>query len=61
MFRYLVTVDEFEQLSPEEKVHFYRCQRCGEMVDKRQLDDVIFHEDHKQRPDIQYEGWERLD
>ena len=30
------------------------------MVDKRQLDDVLFHEDHKQRPDIPYSGWERL-
>jgi hypothetical protein len=31
------------------------------MVDRRQLDDVIFHEDHVHRPDIHYTGWERLD
>jgi hypothetical protein len=45
---------EFEQLPEVEKEHFYKCKRCGEMVDKRQLDDVLFHEDHKPRPDIQY-------
>jgi hypothetical protein len=26
------------------------------MVDMRQLDDVLFHEDHKPRPDIHYGG-----
>jgi hypothetical protein len=35
-------------------------EQCGEMVDKRQLDDVVFHEDHDHRPDIQYGGSERL-
>jgi hypothetical protein len=31
--------------------HFYRCPRCGELVDKRELRDVIFHEtDHKPNP-----------
>jgi hypothetical protein len=30
------------------------------MVDMRQLDDVLFHEDHVHRPDIQYGGSERL-
>jgi hypothetical protein len=51
---------DFNELSEEEKRHFYKCQQCGEMVDKRQLDDVLFHEDHVQRPDIQYGGWKRL-
>jgi hypothetical protein len=46
---------DFDELSESEKRHFYQC-RCGEMLDKRQLDDVLFHEDHKQRPDIQYGG-----
>jgi hypothetical protein len=33
----------------------------GEMVDKRQLDDVLFHEtDHNPRADIQYSGSELL-
>jgi len=43
-------------ISAAEKQRFYKCQKCGEMVDKRRLDDVLFHEDHKRRPDIQYEG-----
>jgi hypothetical protein len=47
----------FDELSESEKRHFYQCSRCGEMVDMRQLDDVLFHEtDHKPRPDIQYGG-----
>jgi hypothetical protein len=40
--------------------HSYRCQKCGGMVDRRQLDDVLFHEDHKQRPDIPYSGGSAL-
>jgi hypothetical protein len=37
----------FDELSDEEKEHFYRCSKCGEFVDKRELRDVIFHEtDH---------------
>src|SRR5919198_1476998 len=51
---------EFDKLDEVEKRHFYQCKECGEMVDKRQLDDVIFHEDHLHRPDIQYSGWKRL-
>jgi hypothetical protein len=31
-----------------------------EMVDKRQLDEVLFHEDHKPRPDLPYAWWERM-
>jgi len=32
------------------------------MVDKRQLDEVLFHEtDHKPRPDIQYSGSVRIE
>jgi hypothetical protein len=51
---------EFSQLDEAEKKHFYRCELCGEMVDMRQLDDVLFHEDHVQRPDIQYGGSEEI-
>jgi hypothetical protein len=48
---------DFSELSEEEKRHCYKCQKCGEMVDMRQLDDVVFHEtNHKPRPDIQYGG-----
>ena len=51
---------DFNELNESEKRHFYKCQQCGEMVDMRQLDDVLFHEDHVHRPDIQYGGSERL-
>ena len=51
---------DYDQLSLDEQQHFYQCQQCGEMVDKRQLDDVLFQEDHKPLPDIQYEGSQRL-
>jgi len=39
---------DFNELSESEKGHFYKCMQCGEMVDRRQLDEVLFHEtDHK--------------
>jgi hypothetical protein len=56
-----MTAGDFDELSESEKRHFYRCETCGEMVDMRQLDDVLFHEDHVPRPDIQYGGSKRLD
>jgi hypothetical protein len=37
---------DFNELSESEKRHFYKCEQCGEMVDMRQLDDVLFHENH---------------
>ena len=53
---------DFDELSESEKEHFYKCGKCGEMVDKRQLDEVFFHEtDHKPRPDIQYGGSVRIE
>jgi hypothetical protein len=51
---------DFDQLGEAEKKHFYRCEQCGDMVDMRQLNDVLFHEDHVQRPDIQYGGSQRF-
>lgn len=51
---------DFDDLSDAEKENFYKCKQCGEMVDMRQLDDVLFHEDHVPRPDIPYGGSERL-
>jgi hypothetical protein len=55
-----MTVADFDQLDEADKKHFYRCGQCGEMVDMRQLDDVLFHEDHVQRPDMQYGASIRL-
>jgi beta-galactosidase beta subunit len=51
---------DFNQLEKSEQRHFYKCKQCGQMVDMRQLDDVLFHEDHVHRPDIQYGGSEEL-
>jgi hypothetical protein len=48
----------FDELSGVEKRHFYKCEQRGEMVDMRQLDDVLFHENHVHRADIQYGGSE---
>jgi hypothetical protein len=61
--RTVPTVDaaDFSELSEAEEKHFYKCSRCGEMIDKRQLDDVLFHEDHIHRPDIQYGGSLRVE
>jgi hypothetical protein len=55
-----MNITEFNKLNDAEKRHFYECKQCGQMVDKRLLDDVIFHEDHVQRPDIQYGGSEPI-
>jgi uncharacterized C2H2 Zn-finger protein len=56
-----MTIDEYEKLPPEEKEHFAKCPACGEIFDRRSLDEVLFHHTgHKQRPDIQYFGSERL-
>jgi hypothetical protein len=43
---------DFSELDDAEKQHFYKCKQCGEMVDMRQLDDVLFHEHHLHRRDI---------
>jgi hypothetical protein len=57
-----VNTADFNELSESEKRHFYKCAQCGEMVDRRQPDDVLFHEtDHKPRPDIQYGGSVRIE
>jgi hypothetical protein len=40
-----MTTDEYEQLPPEEKEHFAECKECGEIFDRRSLDEVLFHTD----------------
>ena len=39
---YEMNAADFSELSDTEKRHFYKCEQCGEMVDMRQLDDVLF-------------------
>jgi hypothetical protein len=43
----LMTLNEYEQLRPEEKEHFAMCAKCCEIFDRRSLDEVLFHTDHK--------------
>jgi len=47
---------DFNELDDANKKHFCKCKQCGEMIDMRQLNDVLFHEDHVHTPDIQYGG-----
>jgi hypothetical protein len=56
-----MTHDQYEQLPPEEKEHFAKCAECGEIFDRRSLDEVLFHHaGHKHRIDIQHSGSETL-
>jgi hypothetical protein len=53
--------DEYEKLPRKEKEHFAKCAECGEIFDRRSLDEVLFHHaGHRPRPDIQYSGSEKL-
>ena len=48
-----LTPDEYEKLPLEEKEHYAECSECGEIFDRRSLDEVLFHHaDHKHPPDI---------
>jgi hypothetical protein len=56
-----MTLDEYEKLPAEEKEHFAKCSECGEIFDRRSLDEVLFHHTgHKHRPDIQYSSYTKL-
>jgi hypothetical protein len=56
-----MTLDDYKQLPPEEQEHFAKCDKCGEIFDRRSLDEALFHQtEHKHRPDIQYGGSEKL-
>jgi hypothetical protein len=46
-----ITPDEYDKLPPEEKEHFAKCTECGAIFDRRSLDEVLFHTEHKPRPD----------
>jgi hypothetical protein len=52
---------EIKRLETVAAEHFAECPECGEIFDRRSLDEVLFHTDHKTRPDIQYSGSEKLD
>jgi hypothetical protein len=51
----------FNEAESKDRIHFIKCQACGEMLDMRCLDEVFKHEgDHKERSDIQYTGSKRI-
>jgi hypothetical protein len=60
MFPRKMTQAEYDKLSPDEKEHFMKCLVCREMIDRRSLDEVLFHHDPKQGPDIPYSGSARV-
>lgn len=35
--------DEVAKLSPEDKLHFQKCDICGDHYDMRSIDDLIVH------------------
>jgi hypothetical protein len=56
-----MTIDEYDKLASDEREHFAKCEKCGEIFDRRSLDEVLFHHaGHKHRPDIQYSGSTKL-
>ena len=55
-----MTREQYEKLPAEDLEHFMQCPRCGEMFDKRSLDEVVFHIHPRRRPGIRYSGSEKL-
>jgi hypothetical protein len=45
-----MTPEDFKNLSSSEQANFYRCPACGEMVDKRRVDEIVLHHSHVLRP-----------
>jgi hypothetical protein len=35
-----MTLDEYDKLPPEQKENFAKCVECGEIFDRRSLDEV---------------------
>ena len=50
----------YAEASAQDRSHFIQCVECSEWIDCRSLDEVFFHEDHRERPDIQYSGSYRV-
>ena len=43
--------DDPESALPQERVHLEKCKICGEWFNRLNLDEVVQHLDHSQRPD----------
>lgn len=55
-----MTREQYEKLPAEDLEHFMQCPRCGEMFDKRSLDEVVFHIHPRGRTSIRYSGSQKL-
>jgi hypothetical protein len=42
---------EWEKLPTEERLHFYRCPACGEMVDNQSVEEITEHHSHILHPE----------
>ena len=46
-----MTREDFEMLPAQEQLHFYRCPACGEMVDKKDVEQITLHHAHVLHPE----------
>ena len=42
--------EDSDASTPQERVHLEKCKICGEWVNRLNLDEVVQHLDHSQRP-----------
>jgi hypothetical protein len=42
--------DGVEGSSPKDRVHLEKCKICGQWVNRLNLDEIVQHLDHSQRP-----------
>lgn len=46
-----MTRKDFETLPAKERLHFYRCPACGEMVDRKDVEQITVHHAHILHPE----------
>jgi hypothetical protein len=46
----MITPDGSETSSPKDRVHLEKCKICGQWVNRLNLDEIVQHLDHSQRP-----------
>ena len=49
-FNFMSMREESETALPQERVHLEKCKICGEWINRLNLDEVVQHLDHSQRP-----------
>ena len=43
--------EAFEKLPTKEQLYFFRCPTCGEMVDNRDIAEIVEHHSHVLHPE----------